>query len=56
LESLPVEFRQELREAAIRGRQDYLFELIEQFAALEPEMRAMLRDAVARFDYETLIQ
>jgi hypothetical protein len=33
-----------------------LFELIEQFAGLEPEMRAMLREVVARFEYETLIQ
>ena len=56
LESLPAEFRQQMSAAAIRGRQDNLFELIEQFAGLDAEMRAMLREAVARFDYETLIQ
>jgi CheY-like chemotaxis protein len=56
LASLPTEFRQQLHQAAIRGRQMYLFELIEQFAGLDPEIRSLLREVVARFEYETLIQ
>jgi DNA-binding response OmpR family regulator len=56
LESLPMEFRQQIHEAAIRGRQDHLYTLIEQFPDLDPETSNLLRGIAARFDYETLIK
>jgi CheY-like chemotaxis protein len=54
LESLPAEFRGQLREGAIRSRHDYLLGLIAQNPGIDPEISALLRDSVARFDYEAL--
>jgi len=37
-------------------RHDHLLKLIQQIAVIDPEMSGMLRDLVARFNYETLLQ
>jgi PAS domain S-box-containing protein len=54
--TLPIELRQQIRAATISGRHGQLLTLVQQVAAIKPEMGETLRNMVTAFDYERLIQ
>lgn len=56
VEGLPAELRKQLHDAVIRSRQDHLLTLIEQITPVDAVMSGRLRELVARFEYETLIE
>ena len=53
---LPDELKKQLVAAAIRGRHDHLLKLSRQVADIDLPMSEALRELVAKFDYETLLQ
>ncbi len=56
LADLPSELKKEIREAVVRGRQEQIIKLIQQVAIIDSDTSGKLRDLVAKFDYETLLQ
>jgi signal transduction histidine kinase/CheY-like chemotaxis protein len=56
LKGLPAEFKSQMCQAAIRGRHNYLLTLIQEYTDIDPEINTLLREIIARFDYETLVQ
>jgi two-component system sensor histidine kinase/response regulator len=53
---LPVELRQQMRQAVLSAHWDRLLGLIEQTAASEPWLGQELRRLAEQFDYDTLLQ
>jgi PAS domain S-box-containing protein len=56
MDSLPAELRRKMRIASISCRHDQLLELVQEAAAISPEIGVTLRGMVMRFDYNTLTQ
>ena len=53
---LPEDLKNQIYEATLRGRYDFLLKLIDQVAAIDLELSETLRRLIVRFDYETLLQ
>ncbi len=56
LEQLPAALREQLREAAIRGRQEHLLALADQVRAVDLAAGEGLRGMIDAFDYDLLTQ
>ena len=53
---IPLELRQQLQAAVIRGRRQIITPLIQQVVVIDPEVGGQLRNLVAAFDYATVIR